>query len=634
MPGRRFLEEEVAAEDYKEAEMSDPQGPMGARAAAATGAPPDRRERLAAWLQYPRRVIFLLIALFLAWALAFLLLRGLGDPLATLTGGRAISPEVRERLVQQYGLDQPLTVQFFRWLGDALRGDLGTSQQGPVGTIITDRLPNTLLLVGTAFCLALLLAAAGGLVAALVHWLEEKTGPPGSVLKGLARLLVFGVGAAPPAVLALFLLLVLAIQWRWLPLGGMYSLRSPGGLDDTLRHLVLPAVVLAAFPALLTAQAASRAATLPGIKGGGWRLLAGLLHGLGTLFGQTGGLISALVVIEAIFSWPGIGNLAYRAAVTIDIALLLGLIFVYGLILLAGRLLSELFRWLERLLCPPRQAAAPSPWRKKARWVYLIAALVLLLLPLGLGLAGLMTDPAWANRPDAQARLASPSAEHPWGTDRLGRDLQALGLRAAMFSLAGAGLAAALVFLPSLLGGALTGFLASLRRFWSESLADLLLLPADAMLLIPAILAVFLLGPLLEGWQVRAELAWIQAALAVAFVLLPRALRAGQTLWLAAPERQRWLTVGLAGPGALLLGTLCAVFGLGAAADFLGWGAQPPSTTLGMMLQEAIPNLTRSPGVLWVAGSMLWVCAVVFYAAADALVGYFTDKGVMARFNE
>lgn len=454
------------------------------------------------------------------------------------------------------------------------------------------------------------------------------------MLKGLGRLAYFCGCSGPPAVLALSLLYVFGVQLRWLPLFGMHSPQAAASLDDTLRHLVLPATALAALPMLLTAQAASRALTLPAASGGRhW--LAGLLHGLATLCGQVGGLVSAMVVIEAIFSWPGIGRLAYEAAVQFDLTLFLGVLFACSLVVLAGRLLSELFRWLERLVCrPPETTVEPSPWRKKARRIYLVAALVLLLLPLGLTLAGLVVDPAWADRTDRQAAMAPPSAEHPGGTDSLGRDLLARGLRGAGLSLVGAGLAAGLVLVPALLGGALTGFLASLRRLWSESLADLLLLGTDALLLIPAIPATMLLM-LPErrsgGWR---DIEWLGLAVAVALVLLPRALRAAQTLWLAAPGRHRWLTVGLAGPGALLLGALFAAFGLGLAVDLLGMGVSAPAITLGAMLGGSIEYLIRYPIGLLVAGVLAWVCAVVLYTAADAVIGFFTSKGVMARLNE
>jgi ABC-type antimicrobial peptide transport system permease subunit len=192
--------------------------------------------------------------------------------------------------------------------------------------------------------------------------------------------------------------------------------------------------------------------------------------------------------------------------------------------------------------------------------------------------------------------------------------------------LGGVVLATVIILLPSLLGGALTGFLASRRVWWAESLADLLLLPADALLFIPAVLAgivmVMLLGPSAG------------VGLAVAVVLLPRAVRVYQTLWTAAPEQRKIWVIGLAGSGGLLLGTLFAGLGLGTALEYLGFGVRSPYPTLGGMLTEATRYLTTRLEIVLAPGIAIWVCAFAFYTAADVLVGFFYSKEALARLNE
>lgn len=597
-----------------------------------------RPERLAAMLQFPRRILFLLIALFLATMVIFVLIRSVGDPVRMM-GGPRLTPAEAERLTRQLGLDQPLIVQYFRWLGRALHGDLGTSlvDRRPVSQAIGERLPNTLLLLAAALGLALLLALIAALLAVLVHKLEQKAGPLGSVLKGLGRLLAFVPAAMPVFCLALFLILLFSVQFHLLPTAGMFDpTLGPGDLGDRFRHLVLPAVALALYPALLTAQALAREVTLPRAAGG-WRLwLGGLLKLLGTLFGQIGGLVSALVVVETVLAWPGIGRMAVDAAERSDFPLLSGLLLTFSLLVLAGRLLAELFRWLERLLQVPPPSPPPqvTPWRRIARRVYVLAALALLLVPVGLAIAGTGESPSFANHTDTAARLQPPSTDHPWGTDVVGRDLQARVLRGALSSLLLAAAVGGVLLLPAGLCGALTGFLASRRTFWLESLADLLLLPADALLFIPAVPGAIVAAKIFLPKVDSPELIWLLLGLLAALVLLPRTIRVYQTLWTAVPERRKGLLLGLAGPGVLLPAAFFAAFGLMAAVDFLGAGVQPPLISLGNVMNGARQYVQKAPWLVLVPGIVLAACAFAFYTAADALIGFFHTKGAMARLNE
>jgi ABC-type dipeptide/oligopeptide/nickel transport system permease subunit len=107
-----------------------------------------------------------------------------------------------------------------------------------------------------------------------------------------------------------------------------------------------------------------------------------------------------------------------------------------------------------------------------------------------------------------------------------------------------------------------------------------------------------------------------------------------QTLWTAAPEQRRGLALGLAGSGVLLLGTLFAGLGLVTALDFLGFGVQPPTPSLGSVLGEALRLLPTSPHVLLAGGAVLGACACACFTAADALVGLFSSKEPLARLNE
>lgn len=573
-------------------------GPSVKALAPASSSPAERQERMAAWIQFPRRVVFLLITFGLA---------------------QAVLSVLRAPLLARSGLRPGQTLDWSRSL----------VTRAPVAQMVGERLPNTMLLLIAALILAALLAALAVLVAVLVHKLEDRIGPLGSVLKGLGRLAVFGKAVAPTFVLAVFFILILAVQLKWLPAGGMFSVNKPNDLGDRIRYLILPVLTLALLPAMLTAQATAREVTLPRERTGIRLWLTGLFKMLGTLLGQIGGLLGATMLVETVFAWPGVGRLLSDYTTRRDYPVLLGVLSAYAGLVLVGRLMAEFFRWLERLVRAPLSLSwpQPSPWRRKARTIWVIVTLALLVAPLALVIVGLTVDQNAATKADLSSRLQPPSANHLWGTDAAGRDVRARVLRGSQTMVGLAALAAAIAFLPGLLGGALTGWLASRHVWWTESAADLLLMPADVMLFIPAVPAgvvmMVLMGPSAT------------AGLAVAVVLLPRAVRLYQTLWAAAPLQRKALALGLAGPGVLLLGGLFTGLGLSTALEFAGFGVRPPNPTLGGMLAEAMGRyLTTRPAPALASGIAIWICAFAFYIAADALVGFFHSKEALARLNE
>jgi ABC-type dipeptide/oligopeptide/nickel transport system permease subunit len=122
-------------------------------------------------------------------------------------------------------------------------------------------------------------------------------------------------------------------------------------------------------------------------------------------------------------------------------------------------------------------------------------------------------------------------------------------------------------------------------------------------------------------------------AIAVAIILLPRAVRIYQPLWTAVPGQRKWLRIVIAGPGVILLGSLFAAFGFVVALDFLGVGTIPPTPSLGLEVQQLIRYLTQSPAALYVI-VVIWACSFTFYTAADALVGFFWTKEALVHLNE
>jgi ABC-type dipeptide/oligopeptide/nickel transport system permease subunit len=562
-----------------------------------------RRGWLTAWLQFPRRLVLLV----LAWALSRIALPALVAAVA------ATRPELPHPLDWSQSLTSKNTVAY----------------------IIAQNAPNTLLLMGAALVLALAVALLLALVAAQAHRLEGRAGLLGTLLKGLGGLVAFPLAAPPGWLLCLFLVFALSFLLHLFPGGGLFRLQAAGGqtLLDRLRHLALPIVALAAFPAVVTAQAIAREVTLPRPHGGLRLWLAGLFRGLGTLLGQVGGLLGTALLVEAIFGWPGIGWVLYSSLAHMDFPVVLGALSACAVLILVGRTAAEFFRWLERLVRIEPLPEAPSPVLRRARTVYVVLALALLLIPLGLAAAGLGVPNDAVERMDRNSVSAPPSAEHPWGTDYLGRDLQSRVLRGALVSLGVAALAACVTLL---LGGPIGAGVASLaerKTLLAESLADGLLWPADVLLLVPAVPAAVLLAFLFLPVTAFRGGEWLQPTLPVAIALLPRAVRAARTLWQGRPPQKRGWAIA-AGLGALFLGTALATFSLVALNTFVGLGVAAPTPELGSLSLEGGAALRIYPFQLLAPGLALWACALALYMAADALGDGFSDKGMLARLNE
>lgn len=281
-----------------------------------------------------------------------------GSSLDALRLDPGISPETFETLRQRSGEDAPLVERYLRWLGGAVRGDFGTSSvhRVPVADLLRPRLGATLLLGVTATALAWLLALGFGCWAALRpgRWVDRS-------VSALQALLL----ALPEIVLAL-LALWLAARVAWLPTGGLPSAAGPG---ETARHLFLPALVLAfGGLALLVSHVrteVSRALDAPAVRAARGHGLGGprwLVHyvlpeaanPLISLFGlSVGALLSGSLVVEAVFSWPGLGPLLLAAIQNRDLPVVVAAVLLSSALLILGQLLADV--WLE--VHDPRLAA-------------------------------------------------------------------------------------------------------------------------------------------------------------------------------------------------------------------------------------------------------------------------------------
>lgn len=273
-----------------------------------------------------------------------------GDPVSYILSP-GMSPDEANRLREALGLDQPIWVQYVLWLGAILRGDLGTSflSNRPVTELIFERLGATLLLSAASLAYALIICLPVGIISAVKQY---------SLFDNLATFFVFLGYSLPGFWLGLILLYFFSVQLKWLPAGGMTSVDGPGGVDDILIHLILPSVVLGTFvlanlvrflrSSLLEVlhQDYVRTARAKGLME---RLvlarhaLRNALIPVVTVLGvQIPILLSGAIITETIFSWPGVGRLAVRAAFERDYPTIMGLTLLVSTLVILSNLLTDI----------------------------------------------------------------------------------------------------------------------------------------------------------------------------------------------------------------------------------------------------------------------------------------------------
>lgn len=275
------------------------------------------------------------------------------DPLAELKSNPQISQVAIAKETQRLGLDQPLWVQYTRWLRHALKGDWGTSFAGEdVGWLIATRARNTLLLNLATLMVTWLLALPLGVLAA------QQAG--GMLDRSLVALASAGM-AMPSFVLAL-VLGVWAVQTGLLPYGGLtsptYALLSPvGKVSDVLSHLALPVIVLSVGGLaslqrqmrgnLLEVLAAdyvrhAHAKGLPALMVLYKHAVRNAINPLITLFGfELAGLLSGAILVETVLGYPGLGLLAYEAALKGDTNLVMAVLILSAVLLVAGNVVAD-----------------------------------------------------------------------------------------------------------------------------------------------------------------------------------------------------------------------------------------------------------------------------------------------------
>ncbi|MFB9376639.1 ABC transporter permease [Kineococcus gynurae] len=271
-----------------------------------------------------------------------------GDPIRLALGTR-FDQATYDALRERSGLDDPLVVQYLSWITSAVTGDLGVSFRSgePVTLLILERLPATLSLAGAALVVALLIAVPLGTLSAL---------RPRSVVDGASTVLSQIGISVPEFWMGIMFILLFAGTLGWFPAGGYVPFTdSPAGWAHAL---VLPAVttglvtgsVLTRFTrsSVLEALGAehvrtARAKGLPPRAVLNWHVLRNALLPLVTVTGvQLAYLLSGVVVVEIVFAWPGLGQLALQAVQSRDYPLLQGAVLLFAVVFLVLNLVVDL----------------------------------------------------------------------------------------------------------------------------------------------------------------------------------------------------------------------------------------------------------------------------------------------------
>ena len=297
--------------------------------------------------------ILLLAVIILNFGMMHLAPGDVADSISQSMGGA--DEEVLNEIRATYGLDRPFVVQLGSYIGKVLRFDLGYSffYTQPVSQLIFQKLPATLLLVLTAQFLALIVGVFLGVYSA--------QRPNGLSSHFVSFFALFGY-SAPVFWSGLLLLIGFSLHIQWFPVAGMRDVTIEGNfLEETIdiiRHMVLPVITLASI--FLALYSRLSRATMMEVLGSDYirtakskgltdreivykHALKNSLSPVITLAGlQFSAVVSGAILVESVFSWPGLGTLAFESIIARDTPTILGILFFSSLVVIVGNLLTDL----------------------------------------------------------------------------------------------------------------------------------------------------------------------------------------------------------------------------------------------------------------------------------------------------
>ena len=278
-----------------------------------------------------------------------------GGPLAIYTLNPTITAQDIERIKHVFGLDQPLYIQYLKWAAGMFTGNWGNTFFGgrPVLDVIMERVPATLLLMGSGMSVAMIIGMLIGILGAVKRY---------SVFDYLATTGAMVTLSFPTFWFGLMMIFVFSLQFGWLPSGGMFTLGGDEDLLDLLEHLILPTVVLAL---VLIAQWSRytrssflevihqdyiRTARSKGISGSRVLFRHAFPNALAPLIALAGiqlpWLFSGALVTETIFGWPGMGRLFVDSLTMKEYPVLMGMVMLTAMTVVVGNLLADVLNAL------------------------------------------------------------------------------------------------------------------------------------------------------------------------------------------------------------------------------------------------------------------------------------------------
>ena len=302
------------------------------------------------WKYVAKKILLALPVLLGITLIDYLIMCLAGSPLDMMISPRAPQEAVAMK-AQQLGLDQPVLVQYLSWLGQLFQGNLGYSYKSyqPVAEMIGSQMAPTLLLMGVSLVLGLLIAVPAGIYSAIHRYQKRDF--------AVVTASFFG-SSIPGFFLALILIYVFNVRLGWLPSSGMFTPGTGGDFWDVVRHLIMPAVVLAVSVAgsniryirsamleilemdyLRTAKAKGIGRFLVINK----HALRNALLPIVTVIGmQIPTLFGGAVIIEQIFSWPGLGLVTMNAITGRDYPVIMGVCLLSAVVVQVSNLLTDI----------------------------------------------------------------------------------------------------------------------------------------------------------------------------------------------------------------------------------------------------------------------------------------------------
>ncbi|TYP68053.1 ABC transporter permease [Paenibacillus methanolicus] len=298
-----------------------------------------------------RRTLQSVLVLLLITIVTFLLIHAAPGGPKTIFLSPNLSPEVMEQQAENMGLNDPLPVQYFRWLGDLTQGDFGYTFKNnlPVGDLVWPTLGNTMILMGSAWFLALVIAIPWGIYNSTREY---------GFSDQLASFIAYIGFAMPTFWFGIILQELFALKWDLLPLSDMYSMGKEGDLGDLVLHLILPVTVLT-LGFLAGYVKYSRSSMLEVLdqdyirtaraKGLGERkvvfrhALRNALIPIITILGlDLPILVAGAALTESVFNWPGMGRLFLQMATQREYSVLMAITLIIAVFVIIGNLIADL----------------------------------------------------------------------------------------------------------------------------------------------------------------------------------------------------------------------------------------------------------------------------------------------------